>query len=362
MADQELDFTFVPHDPTDTKWYENRELGQPDDPYNKNCKNIPKENPLYAEYISIGQQLCDQLETDILTNEDEGWIFMSESDGVTVHKKENEGSSILTFKGSTVIPSTPEMIRLWLIQTDQRIYWDPTFVQGTYELEAEVHARVASYLYSAPWPVSYRDFVVVASEAIRDNGLFIAGAHSVEHEDFPATEHVRGTIYSSGFVIKPLPTTEEGIPQCQVWYTGTIDPAGWIPVSVSNIVNSSQPMNLAKLRDLIVNVSALIRDVLTDLFALEDGKMTSSEIKQIFEMNLEKHGLNEHPDILYDAMKNFFLQKRIGPTNEELLSAMEKEGKKKTMTKLFKAFGQYIRTIRGGKELISIAEKYFNSQ
>ena len=70
-----------------------------------------------------------------------------------------------------------------------------------------MHARVASYLYSAPWPVSYRDFVVVASEAIRDNGLFIAGAHSVEHEDFPATEHVRGTIYSSGFVIKPLPTT-----------------------------------------------------------------------------------------------------------------------------------------------------------
>jgi len=38
---------------------------------------------------------------------------------------------------------------------DQRSFWDPTFAGGSYELEAEVTARVAYNVYSAPWPVRY---------------------------------------------------------------------------------------------------------------------------------------------------------------------------------------------------------------
>lgn len=129
-----LDFTFTPYNYKDSSWYEHRELGQPDDPYNKNCKKIPKSDPRYAQYLDIGRQLCDQLEKDILTNEDDGWTFVQDKDvcffeifffvfflecafqGVVTHKKENEGSSILTFKGCTIIPTTPEILRLWLIQ------------------------------------------------------------------------------------------------------------------------------------------------------------------------------------------------------------------------------------------------------
>lgn len=80
MDDGPLDFTFTPYDYQDNTWYINRELGQPDDPYNLNCKKIPKEDPKYSEYIGIGQQLCDQLEKDILTNEDDGWVLVQDKD------------------------------------------------------------------------------------------------------------------------------------------------------------------------------------------------------------------------------------------------------------------------------------------
>ena len=58
-------------------------------------------------------------------------------------------------------------------------------------------------------------------------------------------------------------------------------------------------------------------------------------------------------------MKNYFLQKRVGPTNEDLLQAIAKEGKKQAMTKLFKSFQRYFASIAGGKEIYQIAEKYF---
>jgi hypothetical protein len=360
MDDGPIDFTFTPYDHQDNTWYINRELGQPDDPYNLNCKKIPKEDPKYSEYISIGQELCDQLEKDILTNEDDGWVFVQDKDGVVTHRKENEGSSILTFKGCTVIPTTPEILRLWLIQMDQRSFWDPTFVKGSYLLEPEVTARLAYYVYSAPWPVSYRDFIVVSSESIRENGLYIAGAHSVDNPDFPASEYVRGTIYSSGFVVKPIPSTEDGVPQCRVWYTGTVDTSGWIPTYVANLVNSQQPMNLATLRDLIVSVADMIMDVFRDLFNLDENNMKVDEIREIFLKNLSKYGHADRPNILYDALKNYFLKKRIGPSDDDLLMAMEREGKRKTMYKLFKSFQHYIVTLPAGRELYAIAKKYFD--
>lgn len=137
MAATPLDFTFKKVDAKDTTWFDRRELGHPDDPYNKNCKKISKDDPQYAEWVKIAGDLTDQLEKDILQDEGDGWVLLGDSDGVVSHKKENEGSNILTFKGCTIIPSTAEIIRLFLIQMDQRKYWDPTFVEGNFEYEAE---------------------------------------------------------------------------------------------------------------------------------------------------------------------------------------------------------------------------------
>jgi hypothetical protein len=144
-------------------------------------------------------------------------------------------------------------------------------------------------------------------------------------------------------------------------YTGTVDTAGWVPFAIANLVNQNQPMNLATLRNLIVSVADMLMDVFKDLFALPEGKMNADEIAEIFAANLEKHGHSDRPDILYDALKNYFLKKRVGPTDEDLLSAMEKEGKRKTMAKLFRAFQHYIVTLPGGKELFTIAKNYFDT-
>eukprot|EP00211_Chloroparvula_japonica_P005931 CAMPEP_0119143776 /NCGR_PEP_ID=MMETSP1310-20130426/34820_1 /TAXON_ID=464262 /ORGANISM="Genus nov. species nov., Strain RCC2339" /LENGTH=357 /DNA_ID=CAMNT_0007135439 /DNA_START=84 /DNA_END=1157 /DNA_ORIENTATION=+ len=356
----DIDFTFKRPDHTDQSWYDSREIGHPDDPYNKNCRKLEKSDPRYEKYLDIGRRLCDELEKDATTGEEDGWILVQEKDGVTTHKKENEGDALLTFRGFTVIPSTPEIIRLWLIQLDQRKYWDPTFEKASYELEAEVTARAAYNLYTAPWPVSWRDFFVIGSESIREGGLFVAGVHSVEDDEFPPQEgYVRGTIYSSGFVIKPLPPKEDGTPQCKVWYTGTVDPAGWLPTYVANLVGSEQPMNLGKLRDLIVDVADIIMDVFKVLFKEEEW--TQNTIRAALDSTLAKYGYDDKPELLYDAFKNYYLGQRVGPTDEELLSQMEKEGKTQALAKLFKTFQHYIVSLPGGKDLFDMAENYFKN-
>tara|TARA_R110002050_G_scaffold127656_2_gene248645 strand:- start:988 stop:1227 length:240 start_codon:yes stop_codon:yes gene_type:complete len=78
MAD--IDFTYKVPDHTDTTWYARRELGAPDDPYNANCKKIPKDDPKYAEYVDLAVQLIDELDKDAKTGEAEGWIFVQEKD------------------------------------------------------------------------------------------------------------------------------------------------------------------------------------------------------------------------------------------------------------------------------------------
>jgi hypothetical protein len=354
-----IDFTFTVPDHTDTTWFATRELGAPDDPYNANCKKIPKDSPLYAEYVEMAKQLIDELEKDSKTDEKDGWIFVQEKNGVTTHKKENDGDQLLTFRGVTVMQSTPEIIRLWLIQMDQRSFWDPTFAGGTYELEAEITSRVSYNVYSAPWPVSYRDFLVLSSEDIRDDGTLLCGVHSVEHADYPAKDgYVRGTIYSSGFVIKPLPP-QNGIPQCKVWYTGTIDIAGWIPTYVANMVNCEQPMNIANLRDLIVTVADLLLDLFIELFRVEESNWTETTLSEIMYGLLDKHGHGDRPLLLFNALNNYFMGKRVGPTEEEVIHQMVSLKKRATMTKLFKGFQHYIPTLARGQEIYTAAKEYF---
>ena len=77
-------------------------------------------------------------------------------------------------------------------------------------------------------------------------------------------------------------------------------------MAVANLVNSNQPQNLATLRRLIISVAEMLMDVIKDLFALED--FTADKIEEILSAALEKHEHSEHPDILYDALKNYFLE------------------------------------------------------
>ena len=80
MADAPLDFTFKKVDAKDTTWYARRELGHPDDPYNKDCKKLNKDDPQYSEWLKIGADLTNQLEKDILQDEGDGWVLLGDKD------------------------------------------------------------------------------------------------------------------------------------------------------------------------------------------------------------------------------------------------------------------------------------------
>ncbi len=72
-------------DPRDPSWWEFREMGSPDDPYN----NIPKlspEDPLYKEYVDIAENGFETILKEYESDED--WVFCKEEEvGHTIFNK-----------------------------------------------------------------------------------------------------------------------------------------------------------------------------------------------------------------------------------------------------------------------------------
>jgi len=249
-----------------------------------------------------------------------------------------------------------------LHQIDQRVYWDPTFLRGSYKLEVTQDTRLVTNEYSAPWPVSNRDFVSLGSEALRPDGTFVTGLHSVEREDLPEQSgFVRGVLHNSGFVLRPG-IDENGNPLTDVYYIATVDPKGWIPTMVVNIFNQQQPLNIIRLRDLVCNVQTLIQAMFSYMFNLKEGDWNAANIKKAMLDALSNTGFSDKPSILFDAVRFYFMEKRVGPTDEELLKAMEDAGQVEAVKKLWQKFAEYLRGAGSSSEIGQQVQKFFKDR
>jgi len=336
-------------DPADHSWWQWREMGSPDDPYNQIPKLSP-EDSLYKEYLDITEAGYQSILKDY--DADEGWVFWKEQDGITIHSKDHPDDPVRCFRGKGIIPATAEVLRLHLVQVDLRKYWDDMFLGGTYKIELTPTVRVCNYKFSAPWPVASRDFVIIAGEKITDDGLFVTVVNSIERDDIPVEEgFVRGMLKSSGFVIKPLdndPVT--GKPRCEITYLVQLNPMGWIPTIVVNTVNVSQPLCINTLKNAILLTEAMVEEMLRKFTELPAEEWKADKLRRLLNKAIDNH--NGKPEMLYEPIQYVVTGKRI--SDVDICETLEQIGKEEALYRMWKGSMPYLQSI-ANKELNATA-------
>jgi hypothetical protein len=253
-------------------------MGSPDDPYNQIPKLEPSD-PSYNDFVEMAEKGFDSFIKEY--NLDDGWVDWGVFDGIHIHSKDIPNEPIRCFRGKGIIHATAEVIRLHLVQIDLRPYWDPMFLGGNYLMEITDNIRLVYYKFSAPWPVSSRDFVVCAGEKITDDGTVMSVVHSVTREEFPEVkDFVRGFLSYSGFVVKPLPNEPDGRPCCEVTYLVQLDPKGWIAPMVANVVNKDQPLCINKLKNAILLTEVMMEEAFLKMFELPESEWKAPVLKK----------------------------------------------------------------------------------
>jgi hypothetical protein len=344
--------TYTPFDIRDVSWWAKRELGSPEDPYNQIPKLKPTD-PEYDEYVETAERNFDTLLQEY--ENEEGWNLSKEENDVRVEWKALPQDEIYCCRGAGIIRATAEVIRLHLVQIDLRQFWDPMFEGGHYKLEVCENIRVVYYSFKAPWPVTSRDFYVVAGEKITDDGIVISAVNSVKRADCPERQgYVRAELKTSGFVIKPLDNDDDGTPRCMVTYVVQCKPMGWIPNMIVNTVNIEQGMVIHAIRNAIALTKIMIEECIHKLLELPEEQWNAKALKRLIYRVIDNN--NGKKDMLYDPFC-YVLAKTRKPDRpvEEL---MEEIGKKTSLTRLWDGAQAYLRSI-AKKELFDIAGKYF---
>jgi len=260
-------------------------------------------------------------------------------------------------RGAGIIRATAEVIRLHLVQIDLRQFWDPMFEGGHYKLEVCENIRVVYYSFKAPWPVTSRDFYVVAGEKITDDGIVISAVNSVVRPDCPEREgYVRAQLKTSGFVIKPLDNDDDGTPRCMVSYVVQCKPMGWIPNMIVNTVNIEQGMVIHAIRNAIALTQVMIEECVYKLFSLPDEQFNAKGLKRLIYKVIDNN--NGKKDMLYDPFSYVIANTRKPARAVEEI--MEELGKKVVMRRLWNGSQAYMRSI-AKKQVFEAAEKYFAS-
>jgi hypothetical protein len=97
--------------------------------------------------------------------------------------------------------------------------------------------------YKATWPVSARDFVLLAVTRQANNKVYMV-TRSINYGVQPVKGAVRGEVYVGSYSIERV-----GEKKTRVTYISDSDVKGWIPGAIKNMVAKNQaevPANLAK--------------------------------------------------------------------------------------------------------------------
>jgi len=93
--------------------------------------------------------------------------------------------------------------------------------------------------------IPYRDFCLENLVVMLDEGTVLSLAQSVERLDVPEKPpFVRGTVLASGYLAKSI-----GQNRCELTYVVQVDPKGWLPKWVVNLVAVDQTDNVTRIAD-----------------------------------------------------------------------------------------------------------------
>uniref|UniRef100_A0A7S4MT69 START domain-containing protein n=1 Tax=Vannella robusta TaxID=1487602 RepID=A0A7S4MT69_9EUKA len=181
-----------------------------------------------------------------LCTSDDDWEYLNDKKDVKIHLRHVEDSAVVMLRGVTTIPKTPEEILKCTEDLESRKAWDELFIEGSVVKELDENHQVIHFKFKSPsMMVTNRDFVMARAVKRCDDGTILSNHVSVVDDDAPdAKGFVRGDVFASGYWLKP-----NGDGTSTAAYVVQIDPKGWIPTAIVNVVAKKQPLVLAKMRE-----------------------------------------------------------------------------------------------------------------
>ena len=175
----------------------------------------------------------------------EGWEDLGVTNDVKSHRRMT-GNGIYMVRGEGIINVPAHRIIELLLDVDRKNEWDEMYLEGHTVADIGPGTRIVYNRFSAPWPVSQRDFVYVMRNQEVDGKIVFVGK-SVEVPSIPPKDGaVRGEIHASGFILEPISENST-----RVIYFVNADPKGSIPTMVVNFMSSKQTQNVYRIRTIL---------------------------------------------------------------------------------------------------------------
>ena len=196
-------------------------------------------------YIEIAREAVERAASEVpqLMN-DQSWQDIGDSDDCQCFMRTLD-SGINMFKSIGIIRKSPEEIRDLLWTYSRKKEWDESLDHIYVVHQFSDDFRIIYQRFTAPWPVSNRDFVFATRYQNIDGGILIIG-QSVEAGVAEVEGVVRGEVICSAYLLKVV---SPGV--TEVTYMAGVDPKGSIPTFVVNASGKKQCLIVSKLRGVI---------------------------------------------------------------------------------------------------------------
>lgn len=202
-----------------------------------------EEERLKALVASQGQEKLRELLA--LETSQEGWEDLGVTNEVESMRLYQPETGYYVLKGVGDIDQTPETILALITNVTRKGEWDEMFVEGRAVVQLGEFDRLSYQHFSAPWPVSHRDFVYLSLCRPLEDGSIVSLGFSVESPLVPEVRGlVRGHIYLAGFILRRI-----GPNTTRVTYIVHLDPKGSIPTMIVNKSQKKQTQNISRLRN-----------------------------------------------------------------------------------------------------------------
>lgn len=167
------------------------------------------------------------------------WEEVYTAEGVTVSKKDTEGTPLVAFKGETVYDVPVEDVMGVLLDNEHRIEWvDRLYTNHIVEAQSP-YDYVLYQAFDLPAMFADRDYVY-HGVASRDasTGVVTLNMQSIEHPKAPATVGVRAELLNSRYILTPLENNTKTRVEVEI----QTDPKGWMPAWLTNMVQKDWPL------------------------------------------------------------------------------------------------------------------------
>ncbi|OQR90199.1 hypothetical protein THRCLA_09410 [Thraustotheca clavata] len=209
---------------------------------NYSSASVHKDQTL--EYIALGEQsILEVLAKDDGSDKSTTWSYVKESDNVIIYRGVNDNSPWNCIKAIATVNCSADELAKQLNDPDQMSNFDEmTDNCRVIEQLNPTGTTSIRYVQAKPvFPTTARDFLVVTTEH-RMKDTIIIGTKSIQHEAVPLNRsYVRANTHVSGYIIRPLSST-----QCQVTLIVHMDLGGYMPAYVINLLSVTSPIKLMK--------------------------------------------------------------------------------------------------------------------